>query len=73
MRGLLFVSLSVVWVVIGGLIWFSIKLSCGMGPDSPLACNMNADYQASLFLVFLLVGYGLFSLMYWSRRFRKER
>ena len=69
----IFISVSVMWAMVGAIIWAAIQFDCGLGPDSPEACNIEADSKARRFLIFLPIAYAIFAATYWSRRARKGR
>ena len=73
MKASLFIGMSIMWAIVGAIVWLVISLGCGMGPDSPEVCNVEADHMATAFLAFLVIAYGLFALMFWSRRSQKGR
>ena len=64
----LFAILTVAYLVIATFVWLQILLQCGMGPDSPAACNAQADSQSYIFIMAALVGYLLLAIVYWHHR-----
>ena len=48
--------------------YFVILTQCGMGPDSPVACNLRAVDQGFGFILVALAVYLGLSLIFWRRR-----
>ncbi len=69
MKVLIFLVTSAIYALVASFIWIQILLSCGLGPDSPAACNDRADHQAAIFAGIAIIVYGLFVIVYW--RFRR--
>ena len=65
MKALIFVVLSVAYAIVACFTFLALALRCGMGPDSPAACNDVADRQAFSFAVGALVFYAILSVGYW--------
>lgn len=68
MKLFFFLVLSVIYAVVAATISIIIVTQCGLGPDSPVACNKSADNQG---LIFNLVGLAIYiglSFFYWRRR-----
>jgi hypothetical protein len=68
MKLALFAILTVGYLVVAVFVWLQILLQCGMGPDSPAACNVRADQQAVIFGVLAPIGYALLAVVYWRHR-----
>jgi hypothetical protein len=67
-RAVLFCSLSLLFAIVATYAWLCILMSCGMGPDSPAACNRIADSDAHIFSISAWVAYAIFTVIYWRRK-----
>ena len=54
-------------------VYLAILLSCGMGPDSPAACNDPANIDAHRFLVGAAIAYLAVGLVLWFVRKRTAK
>jgi hypothetical protein len=70
MRLILFVFLSLGFGFCVYIMELLIILRCGLGPDSPVACNAAADRDAQTALIVAGVVYLLGSAAFWLRRRR---
>jgi len=59
---------SAIFATIASVVWLLIALQCGMGPDSPVACNERADQQAHLFALGSITVFLILSFFFWRRR-----
>jgi len=64
-KALIFIGASVVYAIIAYFIYLALTLQCGLGPDSPTACNDVADRQSFSFAVGAVVFYAILSVGYW--------
>jgi hypothetical protein len=63
-----FVAASLAYAVVAYFIYTGLILQCGLGPDTPSACNDAADRQSFSFAVGAVVFYAVLSVGYWWRR-----
>jgi hypothetical protein len=71
-KALIFISASVGYAIVAFFIFFLLILQCGLGPDSPVACNDSAETQAFSFAVGAFVFYAILSVGYWRYRSKSE-
>ena len=68
MKALIFVVASFAYAILAYFIALFLALQCGLGPDSPMACNATADRQVFSFAVGAIVFYAILSVRYWWPR-----
>jgi hypothetical protein len=67
-KALIFVAASFAYAVVAYIVYTGLILQCGLGSDSPTACNAAADRQSFSFAVGAIVFYAVLSAGYWWRR-----
>jgi hypothetical protein len=67
-KGLVFLIGSFVYGLIGIFIYMQVLLQCGLGPDSPVACNERVDEQLPFVIPALVIVYIIGALLFWRRR-----
>jgi len=67
-KALFFVCASAAYLLIAYFVAIILMGECGMGPDSPIACNDAADRQILSFAVGAIVFYAILSVRYWWPR-----
>ncbi|MCW3798127.1 hypothetical protein OMW55_09955 [Sphingomonas sp. BN140010] len=67
MRLFAFVSTTAAYALAATIIYASILLHCGLGPDSPAACNNMADRQGAAIRVGAIIFYAVLAFAYWRR------
>ena len=72
MRPLGFLAVSIAYAAAATFVWMQILLQCGLGPDSPVACNQRADDQAFWFLLGAVALYVVFLIYIWRRKRAKD-
>ena len=65
MKPFALIAVSAVYALVAGFIWMLILLQCGLGPDSPVACNERADSQAFWFVIAAVAFYLIVSIAIW--------
>ncbi len=68
MRVMIFAIASLGYALAATFVWFPILLSCGLGTDSPVACNAEADFRAKVFVAGAVAFYGVATFIYWRLR-----
>jgi hypothetical protein len=71
-KGLIFVCASAGYAEVAYFIYVAVLLQCGLGPDSPAACDAAADKQSFDFAVRALVFYAVLSVGYWRCRSKSK-
>lgn len=59
---------TLAYLLLAYFIWLQILLQCGLGPDSPVACNDKADRQSFSFVVGAVLFYLILSVGIWWPR-----
>ena len=68
MRLTVFLIASFAYAFVGVLIYSQVLLQCGLGPESPLACNERVDKQLPFVIPGLVIVYIVGSILFWGRR-----
>jgi hypothetical protein len=68
----IWIGASVIYTLSVYLIYRGLTLQCGMGPDSPAACNDGADRQSFSFALGAVVFYAVSSVGYWRYRSKSK-
>jgi len=63
----LFLLATGAYAAVACVIYLGLLLQCGLGPDSPAACNDSADRQSASFVVGSLIFYAVLAFAYWRR------
>ena len=72
MRLAIFLLVSLAYGFCAYVAFLLITLRCGLGPDSPAACNDAADRDAAIMLMVAGVVYLIGAAAFW-RRIRQDR